>query len=251
MTRLRSIIGLFLAALAAASCSDDTVTVDVFAASSLTDAFTVLEQRYEASHPGVDIRLNLAGSDTLRRQIDDGAEVDVFAPAALDLFAELGVDPTVYATNRLIIVATDEAILQRVSDDDVGGLLVAQCAVGVPCGDLAREALREAMLDVSGATITSESNVRAVLSKVVLGEADLGFVYVSDFVSAGSTAGLLAIEVPVPGADDSDRPSASLGIAALADGEGLTARHARGFTDFVVGSDGAEVFESLGFDPAP
>lgn len=251
MTRaLLAILACFAAATAA--CGDDAVTVDVFAASSLTDAFSELEARYEEANPGVDIRLNLAGSDTLRRQIDDGADADVFAPAALELFDGLGVEPAIYASNLMVMVATDDAVVQRVFDNDLEGLLVAQCAAGVPCGDIARAAIEQGPLDLSGATVTSEANVRAVLSKVVLGEADLGFVYVSDIASVDPEIDTFAIEIWIPGADDrEDRPAASLGIAALTEGDDTTARHATGFAAFVVDAANADVFERLGFDPGP
>ena len=74
------------AAVAITSCaSSERSVVDVYAASSLTDAFTTLEAEFEAAHPDVDIRLNLAGSNALQRQILDGADADIFAPADPDL----------------------------------------------------------------------------------------------------------------------------------------------------------------------
>ena len=251
MTRALLAILAGLATITAA-CGDDAVIVEVFAASSLTNAFSEIEQRYEEANPEVDIRLNLAGSDTLRRQIDDGANADVFAPAALEMFEGLGVEPVIYASNVMVMVATEEAVVQRVFDNDLDGLLVAQCAAGVPCGDIARTAIEQGPLDLSGATVSSEANVRAVLSKVVLGEADLGFVYVSDVVSVDPDIDTFAISIWIPDADDREtRPSASLGIAALTSDDDITAQHAAGFAAFVVDAANADVFERLGFDAGP
>lgn len=241
MIRLRILGFLAAAALAAAACSDDTITVDVFAASSLTDAFTELEERYEAANPGVDIRLNLAGSDTLRRQIDDGANADVFAPADVELFDGLDTQPAIYASNQLLIVvpAGRNLVTQRIQDNDLDDLVVAQCAAGVPCGDAAEILVEEFALDLTSAVVTSEPNVRAVLSKVLLGEADLGFVYRSDARSAEGEVIWLAPDIP--------EASVTLGVAVLDD----AADHARGFVDFVVDPSNRDVFDSLGFDPAP
>lgn len=249
----RAVIGLLAAcclSIVACSNSDDLV-VDVFAAASLTDAFTELEARYEAAHPGVDIRLNLAGSDTLRRQIDDEADADVFAPAAVELFDGLDVEPTVFASTRIVLIGTDESLVDRIMANDVDGLLVARCAAGVPCGDAAQRAIDQGSLAFSEATVTFEPNVRAVYSKVVLGEADLGFVYVSDVVSAGVDVDLIMFDVPVFTLEDEPSPSVLLGVAALTDSGDTTHEHATGFVALVTGPEGVAVFDSLGFDPAP
>lgn len=228
--------------LSASACSSSTITIDVFAASSLTDAFALIEQRFEAANPGVDIRLNLAGSDTLRRQIDDGADADVFAPAALDVFDGLPVTPIPYAANQLeIVVNTDPGLADRVIAGDVAGLLIARCAAGVPCGVAADRLVADLNLDLSGATITSEASVRAVLSKVQLGEADVGFVYRTDTVAADGAV--------VPVGLTSDDALVVLALAALTNGESETSEAAEAFVTFAVSQD--DVFATLGFEPAP
>ncbi len=234
----RRFAALICLVVLAAGCSDSSVTVDVFAASSLTDAFTELEERFEADNPGVDIRLNLAGSDTLRRQIDDGAEAHVFAPASIELFDGLALTPTPYAANQLLIVTiNDEAVTNRVLAGDFDGLLVARCAAGVPCGTAADELVAALDLDLTGATVTAEANVRAVSAKVTIGEADVGFVYRTDAVAAG--ANLTATTLTAPEA------RVVLAIAAT-DADNT---EAQSFAAFVVSQH--DLFSSLGFDPAP
>ena len=228
--------------LSAGACSSSTITVDVFAASSLTDAFAQIEERFEAANPGVDIRLNLAGSDTLRRQIDDGADADVFAPAALDVFDGLQVTPIPYAANQLeIVVNTDPGLADRVIAGDVAGLLIARCAAGVPCGVAADRLVADLNLDLSGATITSEASVRAVLSKVQLGEADVGFVYRTDTVAADGEVVSVGLT--------SDDARVVLALAALTNGGSETSKTAEAFVTFAVSQD--DVFAALGFEPAP
>lgn len=233
----RSALALISLAVVAAGCSDSTVTVDVFAASSLTDAFTELEERFEAENPGIDIRLNLAGSDTLRRQINDGADAHVFAPASIELFDGLDLESVVYASNQLEIITIDDNAAERVAAGDFDGLLVARCADGVPCGTAADQLISALGLNLSGATVTGEANVRAVSAKVALGEADVGFVYRTDALAAGDavvSTGLTSRDAAVVLAMatiDPDNPDA------------------QAFVDFVI--DQQELFSSLGFDPAP
>jgi len=236
-----------LVALTVAGCGDSTVTVDVFAASSLTDVFTELEQRFEADNPGVDIRLNLAGSDTLRRQINDGADAHVFAPASIDLFDGLSLDgravePIPYASNQLeIITERDRGLASRVRAGDLAGLVVARCSPGVPCGDAADRLIESLGLDLSDATVTSEQNVRAVLSKVELGEADVGFVYRSDVNVLSDD--VMALDV------EADSTKVTLAIGVLTSAGDTAGNAAAAFVAFVISEADGPVF--FGFDPAP
>ena len=226
----------------AAGCGDSTVTVDVFAASSLTDVFSELEERFETDNPGIDIRLNLAGSDTLRRQISDGADAHVFAPAAIELFDGLDAEPVPYASNQLeIITERDGEIASRVREGDLANLVVARCSPGVPCGDAADRLIEALGLDLSAATVTSEQNVRAVLSKVELGEADVGFVYRSDV--SGTSNDVMPLEVDV------ESTRVTLAISALQATGSPTGDAAAAFVDFVISEADGPVF--FGFDPAP
>ncbi len=218
----------------------------MFAASSLTDAFTELEQRFEAEHPDIDLRLNLAGSDTLRRQIDDGADADVFAPATPELFDGLEASPRAYASNQLeVVVSSESGIVDPLTDPGAfDGLFVARCAAGVPCGDAADRLIDALRLDLDDATITSEANVRAVLSKVSLGEADVGLIYRTDAIAGGERIVLTGLTSP--------EASVTLAIATLGDADGSEARRAAAqFVAFVLSDEAATVLADLGFLRAP
>lgn len=224
-------------ALLAISCSaTDANTIDVYAASSLTDAFSELEEQFEADHPDVDIRLNLAGSNALQRQILDGADAHIFAPADVELFEPLLDDatgePTLYATNRLTLVipADGEQRVLQPADLEQADTLLARCAAGVPCGDATDTYLDEAGL--VAARSTDEPNVRSVLTKVASGEVDAGFVYVSDVVASDAV-----IEIPLANA-----PTVSYGVLLISPEPG-----AERFADFVTSPKAATILQKLGF----
>lgn len=217
------------------SCSStDEETIDVYAASSLTDAFSAFETHYERDHPGVDIRLNLAGSNALQRQILDGADADVFAPADIDLLEPLrnGETPLLYAANELTLVipVEGEQRVRQPADLDDEGILLARCASGVPCGDAADRYL--AGSDLIATRSTDEPNVRSVLTKVARGEADAGFVYVTD-----ARANSDVTEIPLDGP-----PVISYGVMTLS-----TDPEAESFVAFVGSPEAAAILVELGF----
>lgn len=190
------------AALALAGCGDaaqdgpsssgppysDQVTV--FAAASLSEAFTAIGQDFEAEHPGIDVQFNFAGSSTLARQLERGAPADVFASANQQQMrnvvdAGIVTDPVVFAHNQLRIVtpAGNPAGVDGLRDFAKEDLTIAVCAEQVPCGSAARKAFAAAGVDAAPDTL--EQDVKAVLTKVSLGEADAGLVYVTDVAAAG------------------------------------------------------------------
>ncbi len=215
----------------------------VSAASSLTDAFAEMEVAFEAANPGVDVVLNLAGSPTLREQVLAGAPADVLAvadPAVMDAVVAAGeVDgaPVVFARNRLVVAvpAGNPAGITGIDDLADEALLVGLCAEGVPCGDLAREALRQA--GVVAAVDTEEPNVRALVAKLAEGELDVGITYETDVVAAEGVDGL-----PLPDGIDvvASYPIAALAGAPNPDG-------AAAFVEFVLGDDGRAILDRYGF----
>jgi molybdate transport system substrate-binding protein len=216
----------------------------VSAASSLTDAFREVAGAFEARHPGVSVQLNLAGSATLTAQILEGAPVDVFAPADpshMDAVARAGglAGPAHgFAGNRLALVvpAGNPGGVRGLEDLAREELLVGLCAQGVPCGDLAREALSRA--GITPAIDTEEPRVRALLTRVELGELDVAVTYATDVLAAGD-----AVEgIPLPQAYD---PTARYPVAALA---GAPApRVADAFVDFVRRDEAAAILRRHGF----
>lgn len=190
-----------LAALLAAGCGEvedggasgpgGGETLTVFAAASLTEAFTALGEAFEDAHPGTRVRFAFGGSSTLAQQITQGAPADVFASASPATMATVTAAgdaagrPRVFARNRLVIaVPKDGPGRVRTIGDLAGpGLKVVLCAEQVPCGAAAREALDAAGTEVE--PVSRERDVKAVLTKVALGEADAGLVYRTDVMAAG------------------------------------------------------------------
>ena len=165
----------------------------VLAASSLTEPFEALGRAFEATHPGVTVRFSFDGSPALARQIDEGADADVFASADQAIMRSVvgageAADPVSIARNRLaILVAPGNPLGVRTLGDVVRpGLVLVVCAREVPCGRLAATAFRSAGLSPEPSSF--EPNVKAVVAKVVLGEADAGIVYRSDVHAAGRRA---------------------------------------------------------------
>ncbi len=217
MNRLPSLLAIL--ALALTSCAADQGLqsagasprrLTVFAAASLTQAFEEIGNGFEAEHPGVHITYKFAGSQALRTQIEQGAPADVFAsasPADMDALAGAGyvhsssIRPLL--TNRLevILPAGNPAGLSRLQDLSRPGLKLVLAAQDVPVGKYARQAL--AKMDapfgasfskqVLANVVSEEDNVKQVVAKVELGEADAGIVYVSDAVAAPD---LKTIQIP-------------------------------------------------------
>ncbi len=199
---------LLLAALLLPGCSrDDHATLSVFAASSLTEAFTALEAEYERSHPGVDVQVTFAGSQVLRLQIEQGAQADVFASADashVDALREAGLagPSTVFATNDLVVAVPAEApVGVRTFEDLPRTERIVIGTPDVPAGRYAREALDKAEASlgaefaaaVRDRVVSEESNVRLARAKVELGEADAAFVYRSD---VRGLPAIRAVELP-------------------------------------------------------
>jgi molybdate transport system substrate-binding protein len=168
-------------------------TITVFAASSLTAAYTTIGKDFEKAHAGSMVKLSFGGSSTLVAQIQQGAIGDVFASAdqpnmqrAVDAGLVTG-SRSIFAHNRLAIVvaAGNPKQITALSDLAHSGLVVVLCAPAVPCGRYATQALQKAGVTVKPAS--QETDVKAVVSKVALGEADAGIVYVTDVKAAGAT----------------------------------------------------------------
>jgi molybdate transport system substrate-binding protein len=218
-------------------------SITVFAAASLTDAFEELARRFEEQHPTVDVTLSTGGSGALAQQVVEGAPADVFAaaaepPMAVVADAGLAVDPKVFATNtlELVVPAGDPAAIAGLDDLARDELRIALCDPSVPCGAASVDLLE--LAGVEAAPDTLESDVRAVLTKVSLGEVDAGLVYRTDAIAAGDD--VERIEVPEAASVVNRYP-----IAALADAPHPEA--AAAFADFVTGSVGREVLEAYGF----
>lgn len=218
--------------------------VTVFAAASLTEAFEQIGQAFEAEHPSATLRFNFAGSQQLAAQIVEGAPADVFASAdrtqmdVIEAAAGAASEPETFAGNDLQIVVErgnprNVTGLDDLADDRVTVVLAAE---EVPAGRYTRQVLEAAGVPVS--PVSLEANVRAVLSKVSLGEADAGIVYTSDVVAAG--AAVTGVEI----ADDSN-VSVAYPAALVEDGPNLEAGQA--FLDLLTSPRGRRILQDLGF----
>lgn len=232
-----------LTSLAPARAADDG-TLDVFAAASLTTSFRAVATAFEASRPGTKVAFNFAGSATLVQQIREGAPADVFASAdeanmqkLIDAAAVAGT-PRFFAENLLQIAVAkgNPHHIAGLADLVRPGLTVVLCGETVPCGRYALEAFKNA--GVTPPAGSREPDVKAVVTKVALGEADAGIVYVTDVRAA-------ADKIEGVGLAASHNVSARYPIAALR--EGAHADAARAFIAFVLSDPGRKILGDYGF----
>lgn len=185
-------------------------TLTVFAAASLTDAFTEIGPAFEAEHEGVTVVFNFGGSQNLRTQIEQGAPADVFASANTKEMDTLnaqnlveGAAAQIFLTNRLVVILPPDnpAGITALQDLSRPGVKLVLAAEEVPAGRYARQILENLnaafgegySTQVLGNVVSNEDNIRQAVTKVQLGEADASIVYVSDAVAAPD---LQKIEIP-------------------------------------------------------
>ena len=215
--------------------------ITVFAAASLQKPFETM-----ARQAHVNATFNFAGSQTLTAQLSQGAQADVFASADtahMKTVQNAGLidgSPQTFAHNRLEIAVAkgNPKHIQSLADLARSDIVVVLADASVPAGKYAQQALAKAGVKVKPASL--ELEVTAVLTKVALGEADAGIVYVSDVVSSGKVDG-----VPIP---DSQNVLAEYPIAILAGAPNKSA--AKMFVDYVMSPSGQAALEQAGFQPA-
>ncbi|HWQ45959.1 MAG TPA: molybdate ABC transporter substrate-binding protein [Longilinea sp.] len=232
----------------------EPVTLTVFAAASLTDAFTEIGTAFQAQYPNVTISFNFAGSQALASQIVEGAPVDVFASAnnsQMQVVVDAGLIPadtaTAFVHNSLVIVtpADNPAGIDELADLAQPGLTLVFAADTVPAGKYTIDLLTNAnatlgetfSASVLANVVSYEDNVRSVLSKVELGEADAGVVYLSDSVTSTS---IQVIEIPDDMNVIATYPIATVSASANAD-------YAQAFVDFIYSTEAQEILTRYGF----
>ena len=219
--------------------SDDDKQLTVYAASSLTEVFQELAPQH---------RYNFAGSDELATQIREGAEADVYAAASPkypeELRAEGLVDqPAVFATNTLVLIVPKQNPkgVRRVEDLAAGRFKLVVGAEGVPVGDYTRTVLANLGLTrILDQVVSEEENVKGVLGKVALGEADAGFVYTTDAMTADDK--VLSISLPASAQADVRYPAALVSDSDQED-------EARAFIELLLSEEGKRALERAGFGP--
>ncbi len=197
----------------------DPQTLEVFAAASLRESFRAIALDFERKHPGVSVHLNFGGSQQLAAQINEGAPCDVFGSADQRNLGKIAYDPQsrrVFALNRLVVAIPRDAEGPRSFRDLTGAKSIVLAAPPVPAGGYAQTALLRAeraygaawLRAVEAKVVSREQDVREVLAKVELGEADAGIVYVTDVASARGRV----LSIPVP---DQFQPRIAYPIAAV------------------------------------
>ena len=243
MKRALPLVALLL--LPACGGADDPAPepLVVFAAASLTDAFTQLGQEYERAHPGERVTFSFAGSQSLVAQVQQGAPADVVATAdraTADALADRLDGPArVLAQNTLAIVTEtgDPLGLGSLADLAPASVKVVLAGPTVPAGKAARAALAAAGVTVR--PVSEEPDVRSVVQRVALGEADAGIVYATDLRAADADVDGTVL----PGVSN-EYPAGVVRGSARAD-------RARAFLDLALSPQGRDVLASYGFLPPP
>jgi len=238
---VRAAVVLLLAAgLAGAAAAQTAATrPTVFAAASLTDAFPKL-----APHA----RFSFAGSNTLAAQIRQGAPADVFASANMTLPQKLHDDgfcskPVVFTRNTLVVIVprANPADVRSVYDLRRNGIKLVIADKGVPVGSYTLQVLKNMNLTgVLKNVVSRENDVREVLAKVALGEADAGFVYSTDARSVPKKVRTLKIPAWA-------KPKVQYGMCVVAKSSHKVA--ARAFVKRVLSPGGQKILRRYGFLP--
>jgi molybdate transport system substrate-binding protein len=236
--RLALVAAVAVAVVGAAGAQRDTTRATIYAAASLTNAFPKIASN---------ARYSFAGSNALAAQIRQGAPADVFASANVKLpyglYGEgLCSRPVVFARNALVLIVPrpNPAHIKRVYDVRRKGVKLVIAAQGVPVGDYTLQVLQKLKLTAALKNVVSrESDVREVLAKVALNEADAGFVYSTDARTVPRKVRKIAI--PPRG-----RANVDYGICVVLAGD-----HAAGhrFVKRVLSSAGQKVLLRYGFLP--
>jgi len=258
MLAVRRAAVLFAVAVVSVGCSSSststssaaaTTPLTVFAASSLTKAFTQIGQDFHTADPDVTVTFDFGSSTDLASQIQSEGTADVFGSAsgtAMDtLQSAPGVtDRTNFATNRLVIITPPDnpAGVTSVNDLARSGVKLVLAAEGVPVGDYARQALKNAgiLAQATANVVSNEDDDASVVAKVTSGDADAAIVYTSDVASAGDSVRSVAIPSAVNVV--ATYPIAVVGGSAYPD-------QAKAFLDYVVGPTGQATLAAFGFGP--
>lgn len=242
--------------IAVSAPASESRTLIVFAAASLTDAFTEIGENFEAAHSGLTITFNFAGSQALRTQIEEGAPADVFASAnnkEMDVLVASALVtaglPQVFLMNKLVVIlpAENPGRVDSLQDLANAGIKIVLAAEEVPVGNYTRQSfgLMNGSLGadfrdkVLTNVVSNEDNVKQVVAKVQLGEADAGVVYTSDAVAAPE---LQTIAIPAESNVIAKYPIAPLVNSGNAD-------LAQAFIAYVLSADGQAILQKWGFSP--
>jgi molybdate transport system substrate-binding protein len=261
---LATLVCLSLALVACGSSNDgasgatsggasvEATELTVFAASSLTAAFTQIGSDFEAANPGTTVTFNFGSSGDLASAIESEGTADVFASASGTYMDEVsdkvGVSGRAdFVQNKLVIITPPDNPANIASLEGLAtpGVQVVLAAEGVPVGDYARQSLDSAGLtdDVLANVVSNEEDDASVVAKITAGEADAAIVYVSDVTSA------VAPQVASVAIPDDVNVIATYPIAVVS--TSTHAELAQAFVTYVTGSEGEATLADFGFLPPP
>jgi molybdate transport system substrate-binding protein len=260
--RILAPISLVLALACGITRAQATRTVTVFAAASLTESMRDIATQFESANPGVKIEFNFAGSQDLVAEMENGAGADLFASAnetQMDKAAKEGlVDPASihgFAGNHLVVVVPKDnpAKIEQIADLAKPGIKIVVADKAVPVGKYTQQMLDQMSKDPAygpdfekgflANVVSREENVKSVLSKVRLGEADAGVVYETD-LTKDAEQDVQRVAVP-----DKFNQLATYPIAVAA--KSSRAQDAEKFEDFVMSDEGRKILRDYGFLPPP
>jgi molybdate transport system substrate-binding protein len=236
-------------------------TLTILAAASLTEPFYELGRQFEAGHPDTKVEFNFSGSQQLAQQLSQGAAADIFA-SANQKYMDTAVQNNrilencakIFVKNRLVVIFPKEnpAGIKELKDLANPGMKLDFAAQAVPAGQYSLDFLEKASRDSAfGITfkagvlmnvVSYEENVKAVLTKVALGEADAGIVYASD-ISGGAADKVSRLDIP-----DALNVIAIYPIAVIKDSENTDL--AKAFIDLVLSPAGQGLLAMYHFIPA-
>jgi len=234
-------------------------TLIVYTAASLTDVSKELGTRFSAAYPGHTVVFNLAGTQTLKTQVENGAYADVFISASNSYTNTLKgegyfIDSTVkpLTTNYVIVIlpASNPGNIKSLSDLATPGKKIAMAAYSVPIGTVSYTALANLAKSTYGQdwnksvfsnVVTYETSEPGVATKVSLGEVDAGLVYESTYASAQAGT-LTAISIPKT---DNVLQTYTIGVMKQSGNNGV----AYEFEDFMLSSVGQQILKDYGFRP--
>jgi molybdate transport system substrate-binding protein len=234
---------------AAASSTPEATELTVFAASSLTAAFTEMGTQFEQDNAGVHVTFNFGSSTDLATQITSEGVADVFASASGTAMDAVEADPGVtdrsdFATNQLVIIVPTDNPANITSLDSLtdSGVQLVIGAEGVPVGDYTRNMLQNSGVEkqVMANVVSEEPDDASIVAKVKSGEADAGIVYTSDIVAANGKVS--SVEVPTDVNVTATYPIAEVTGSDVPD-------TAAAFVAYVLGSQGQSTLQQYGFGP--
>jgi molybdate transport system substrate-binding protein len=230
----------------------------VFAAASLTESFTATKAAFEKANPGITVTYNFAGSPALVTQLTQGAPADLFASADQPNMENavngrvIAGTPRIFAKNKLVIIVPKDNRAGIMTPKDLAkpGVKFDTAQASVPVGAYTQQALgnfsklpeygADFKANVNKNIVSQEDNVKAIVQKVILGEADAGIVYATD--AQASKDKLTEIDIP-----DAQNVIATYPVAVVKGAK--QAALGQKFIDYLLSSEGQAIMRTYGFAP--